>query len=121
MLKFDFYNYSASAGVGNFLETETPEEIWVKETPEAEDADYIIPITGDSMEPTFHSGDRVFVEKCSSLSEGEIGIFIVNGEAFIKECGDRCLISHNSAYKPIKLTDDDSIYCCGQVLGVVET
>ncbi len=120
MLKFDFYNYPASAGTGNFLETETPDEIWVKEVPEAEDADYVIPISGDSMEPTYHSGDKVFVEKCASLEEGEIGIFIVNGEAYIKELGSKCLISHNSTYKPIKLGSADSVYCCGRVLGVVE-
>jgi phage repressor protein C with HTH and peptisase S24 domain len=120
MLKFDFYNYPASAGTGNFLETETPEDIWVKEVAEAEDADYVIPISGDSMEPTYHSGDKVFVEKCSTIDVGEIGIFVVNGEAYIKELGEKCLISHNSAYKPIKLGASDSVYCCGRVLGVVE-
>ena len=72
------------------------------------------------MEPTYHSGDKVFVEKCDSLEKGEIGIFVVNGDAFIKELGDKCLISHNSAYKPIKLISSDSVYCCGRVLGVVE-
>ena len=120
LLRLDFYNYPASAGTGNFLETETPDEILVKECSEAEDADYVIPISGDSMEPTYHSGDKVFVEKCDSVEIGEVGIFVVNGDAYIKELGNRCLISHNSAYKPIKLGSSDSIYCCGRVLGVVE-
>ena len=119
-MRLDFYNYPASAGTGNFLETETPEDIVVKECSEAENADYVIPITGDSMEPTYHDGDKVFVERCATVADGEIGIFVVNGEAFIKECGDKCLISHNSAYKPIKLGSSDSVYCCGRVLGVVE-
>lgn len=120
LLKLDFYNYPASAGTGNFLETETPDEIVVKECSEAEAADYVIPISGDSMEPTYHGGDKVFVEKCDSVEIGEVGIFVVNGDAYIKELGNRCLISHNSAYKPKKLTSDDSVYCCGRVLGVVE-
>ena len=120
LLKVDLYNYPASAGTGNFLETERPDEILVKECSEAEDADYVIPISGDSMEPTYHDGDKVFVEKCDSVEIGEIGIFIVNGEAYIKELGNKCLISHNEAYKPIKLGSSDSIYCCGRVLGVVE-
>jgi transcriptional regulator with XRE-family HTH domain len=120
MLRLDFYNYPASAGTGNFLDDETPDEIWVKECDEAEAADYIIPISGDSMEPTFHDGDKVFVEKRDTVDEGDIGIFVVNGDVFIKELGDRCLISHNSAYKPRKLGSADSIYCCGRVLGVVE-
>ena len=120
MLRLDFYNYPASAGTGNFLDDETPDEIWVKECDEAEAADYVIPISGDSMEPTFHDGDKVFVEKCETIQEGEIGIFILNGDAYIKELGERCLISHNDAYKPKKIGSNDSIFCCGKVLGVVE-
>lgn len=120
LLKLDFYNYPASAGTGNFLETETPDEIVVNECAEAEAADYVIPISGDSMEPTYHDGDKVYVEKCDSVDIGEIGIFIVNGDAYIKELGNKCLISHNEAYKPKKLSSDDSVYCCGRVLGVVE-
>jgi len=120
LLKLDFYNYPASAGTGNFLETETPDEIVVKECAEAEAADYVIPISGDSMEPSYHGGDKVFVEKCDSVEIGEVGIFVVNGDAYIKELGNRCLISHNSAYKPIKIGSSDSVYCCGRVLGVVE-
>ena len=119
-LAFDYFDYPASAGTGNFLETETPEDIWVKECPEAEAADFVIPIAGDSMEPTFHDGDKVFVEKRSAIAVGEVGIFIVNGDAYIKEWSGNCLISHNKAYKPIKITENDSVFCCGRVLGVVE-
>lgn len=120
LLRLDFYNYPASAGVGNFLENENPDEILAKECSEAEAADYVIPISGNSMEPTLHDGDRVFVEKCSSISEGEIGIFVVDGEVFVKELGDGVLISHNPAYKPISLRAKSSIYCLGKVLGVAE-
>jgi SOS-response transcriptional repressor LexA len=120
MLKIDYYNYPASAGTGSFLETEIPEQILVKESTNAENADYVIPIMGDSMEPTFHGGDKVFVEKCDSVDIGEIGIFVVNGDAFIKEFGDKCLISHNEKYKPITLSENDSVYCFGRVIGVVE-
>ena len=119
LLRLDFYNYPASAGIGNFLEEETPDDILVNESVEAEQADYVIPISGNSMEPTFHDGDKVFVEKMDSVDEGDIGIFVINGDVFIKELGDRCLISHNENYKPIKLRPDDSIYCCGKVIGVV--
>lgn len=119
-LRIDYYDFPASAGTGTFLETELPEEIWVKETPEAEEADYVIPISGDSMEPTFHNGDRVFVAKQDMVEEGDIGIFVVNGDAFIKELGKKCLISHNKAYKPKQLLSTDSVYCCGKVIGVVE-
>lgn len=120
MLRLDYYNLPASAGTGNFLDTETPEEIFVRETSEAEESDFVIPISGDSMEPTYHDGDKVLVKKCGTIKEGEIGIFVLNGEAFIKELGHMCLISHNKAYRPIPLQPTDSVYCCGKVLGVVE-
>ena len=58
--------------------------------------------------------------ECDSVEIGEVGIFVVNGDAYIKELVDRCLISHNENYKPIKLRSDDSVYCCGRVIGVVE-
>lgn len=119
LLRLDFYNYPASAGIGNFLEEDAPDDILVKDSIEAEQADYVIPISGNSMEPTFHDGDKVFVEKVDAVNVGDIGIFVVNGDVFIKELGDKCLISHNKEYKPIKLRSDDSIYCCGRVLGVI--
>jgi len=120
MLKVDFYNYPASAGKGNFLENEVPEQILVKESAEAEEADYVIPVSGDSMDPTYHDGDKVFVEKCNSVDIGEIGIFVVNGDVYIKELGNKCLISHNKEYKPIRIGENDSVYCCGRVIGIVE-
>ena len=72
------------------------------------------------MEPTYHDGDKVFVEKCDSVDVGEVGIFVVNGDVYIKELGNNCLISHNEEYKPIRIGENDSVYCCGRVIGVVE-
>ncbi len=118
MIMLDFYNYPASAGLGNFLESEEAEKLWVKDSPEAQAADYAISISGDSMEPTYRDGECVLVEKCDTLSIGEVGIFIVNGDAYIKELGEGCLISHNEKYSPIDLGDADSVYCCGRVIGV---
>ena len=120
MLKINFYSDPASAGTGNFLDETIPDEIWVKETEEAERADYVIGVSGDSMDPTYHDGEKVFVEKCDSVDIGEVGIFVVNGDACIKELGNKCLISHNEKYKPIILTENDSIDCCGRVIGIVE-
>ncbi len=120
MIMLDFYNSPASAGIGNFLEGERAEELWVKDTPLSQRADFAISISGDSMEPTYHDGDRVLVERCDTLSEGEIGIFIVNSDAYIKELGDGCLISHNEKYSPIMLGEGDSVYCLGRVLSIIE-
>ena len=119
MLKLKSYVFPASAGVGNFLDNEEAEEIFVPETPEAEAADFIISVSGDSMEPTYKNGDKVLVCKQESLEVGEIGIFILNGDAYIKELGYKCLISHNKEYAPIPLREDDSIFCCGKVIGKI--
>ena len=110
----------ASAGTGNILDSELAEELLVPESAEAEQADFVISVGGDSMEPTYHDGDKVFVEKCDSVGVGEVGIFILNGEAYIKELGNKCLISHNEKYKPIRIGESDSVYCCGRVIGIVE-
>ena len=48
------------------------------------------------------------------------GIFVVNGDVYIKELGNQCLISHNEKYKPIRIVENDSVYCCGRVLRCVE-
>ena len=120
MYKIDWFTLPASAGTGNILDSDLAEELLVPESEEAEQADFVISVGGDSMEPTYHDGDKVFVEKCDSVDVGEVGIFILNGEAYIKERGNNKLISHNEKYKPISLTENDSVYCCGRVIGIVE-
>ena len=120
MLKIDYYALPASAGTGNFLDSEFAEELLVPESDIAEQANFVISVGGDSMEPTFHNGDKVFVEKCDSVDIGEIGIFVVNGDVYIKERGNNQLISHNKKYNPIVLSEHDSAFCCGRVLGIVE-
>ena len=120
MLKIDWFTLPASAGTGNILDSDLAEELLVPESAEAEQADFVISVGGDSMEPTYHDGDRVFVEKCDSVEIGEVGIFVVNGDVYIKELGNNCLISHNEKYKSIRIGENDSVYCCGKVIGIVE-
>lgn len=42
-------------------------------------------VSGDSMEPEFHSGEIVWVSQQDTLCDGEIGIFGLNNEAYIKK------------------------------------
>ena len=120
MLKIDWFTLPASAGTGNILDSELAEELLVPESAEAEQADFVISVGGDSMEPTYHDGDKVFVEKGDAGDGGEVGIFVVNGDVYIKELGNKSLISHNEKYKPIRIGENDSVYCCGRVIGIVE-
>lgn len=115
-----YYDYPASAGTGLFLDETTAEKITVVRTPESLRADFAIPIKGDSMEPDFSSGDIVLVESCPCVSRGEVGIFVLDGDAFIKEFGGDRLISHNGKYAPLMLKEYESAVCMGRVLGKAE-
>lgn len=72
------------------------------------------------MQPKFFDGDSVLVKQTNSIYEGEIGLFILNGESYIKKMGRKELISLNPAYEPIKLSEYDDIRCAGKVIGTVE-
>lgn len=61
MLKLDYYSLPVSAGTGNFLDSKELDEIYVKDTPEAEEADFVVAVSGDSIEPTYHDGDKVLI------------------------------------------------------------
>lgn len=81
-------------------------------------ANHVIPVTGDSMEPTFSDGDVLFFDLGNDcLQIGDIGIFVLNGETLVKEPGENELISHNPKYKPIKIHEWDSVRIEGKVLG----
>lgn len=115
-----YYDYPASAGTGLFLDETIAEELIVEATPEALSADFAIPIDGDSMEKDFSSGDIVLVKSCPNIPEGQIGIFVLDGDVYIKEYGGDCLISHNSKYQPIMLKEYGLSICLGRVLGKAE-
>ena len=121
VIRLDYYTMPASAGTGTFLDSEEAIDIFVPECAEAEEADFVLSVSGDSMEPTFHDGDKIYISKQDAINVGEIGIFVINGDAYVKELGNGKLISHNEKYKPITLKSDDSIFCCGRVLGVVQS
>ena len=107
----------ASAGATSFM---TDIDIETVKAPLCPGADFIIQVSGDSMEPTFYDGDKVYVKKMTSLDIGDVGIFMINGsEVYIKELGKNGLISHNQNYKTIKPAEFKEIQVIGKVLGKV--
>lgn len=116
----DICSLPASAGTGVYLDDSSTEPLQIVHTDLAERANYAVRVSGDSMEPRFFDGDIVLVETCPSVEEGEIGVFIVNGEGYIKQYGDNCLISLNPKRKNIQLHEFDTVYCRGRVLGIAE-
>ena len=112
--------YKVSAGSGFMLDgNDTWDTVSVLDTEEARQADFALTISGDSMEPIYYDGDIVLIEECDALDEGEVGIYIVNGDGYIKKYGGDRLISLNEKYKDIKFSKYDTIKCVGRVIGRV--
>lgn len=113
------YDLAASAGTGEPLDNtyyKTRLEIPTQLVPE--EAHYCLRVNGNSMEPAYKNGDIVFVERLEgSVAEGEVGIFYLNGEGFIKRLGKGALLSLNPAYPPIPIGPFDRLDCQGRVLG----
>lgn len=87
--------------------------------------DYAVRIQGDSMEPYIADGSRVFVQRTNELSDGEIGIFFVDGDMKCKQycqdsLGNIYLFSLNrdrsDADSYISATSGICVYCFGKVL-----
>lgn len=107
-----------SAGKGYDLnDGDMWEEIKISDTPEACKTDFCVTVEGDSMLPDFSDGDTVLIKQCDAVELGEVGIFVKNGEGFIKEYGGDRLISLNKEYDDITFSDDDNVKCCGKVIG----
>ncbi len=114
-----YYHQLASAGNGEYLFDDLPTDIIkIKKTPEAELADFVLKVRGDSMEPTIYDEELVLVKKTSEINIGEIGIFVDQYDCYVKELGKEGLISHNTNY-PIMLPST-SVKSVGKVLGSAE-
>ena len=112
----NLYDSPAAAGTGIFLDSETFVEILVDETV-PENADFAVKVSGDSMEPRFSDGQVVFIKQQETLDIGEIGIFALNGDSFIKKLGYGELISYNPMYDPIEIKESDTLHVFGKVVG----
>lgn len=106
-----------SAGTGTEAGSEPPEDLQLIKAP-PKGTSYVAPVTGDSMKPTYHDGDRLFIRAQEEIEPGQIGVFFMDGQQWIKELGDGVLISHNPDYPPRPMTED--IRCQGLVLGVCD-
>ncbi|HEL1991953.1 TPA: helix-turn-helix transcriptional regulator [Streptococcus suis] len=116
---YNYYDQPASAGTGQYLNDVKVETI---ELPIEVDADFVVPIYGDSMEPEYHSGDYVFVKLSVDLSDGDIGVFAYNGDAYIKQLRitdqGAYLHSLNPDYDDIPITADTDFRTIGEVVDI---
>lgn len=111
-------DYKVSAGNGFILdEIDKWHEIEAEATYTAHIADFCLEISGDSMEPKFSDGDIVLIRKDAEINIGDVGIFELNGEGYIKERGEDCWISLNPEYDNVYVTENDNYKCFGKVIG----
>ncbi|GET71673.1 putative repressor protein - phage associated [Streptococcus dysgalactiae subsp. equisimilis] len=118
LFSYNYYDHAASAGTGQYLNDVQVETI---ELPVDYDADFVIPVYGDSMEPKYHSGDYVFVKLSVDLTDGDIGVFEYYGDAYIKQllinAEGAFLHSLNSKYDDIPIDKDSDFRIIGEVVG----
>ena len=117
-VKLPLFTLPASAGRGVTLDNDVDfDTISVEDKFASREASFAVRVSGDSMEPEYFNGDVLLVKNDVSLDEGDLGIFVLNGEGYFKEFGGDRLISYNDKYDDIIITADDSFYVKGRVLG----
>lgn len=99
-------NLAVSAGTGEFLDEGNFEMISFPESAIPHGAEFGIRVNGDSMEPTYHHGQIVWVQQCSRLAIGEVGIFIYDGDGYMKVYDEQ---------EPDEDTQEDFMDCDGVV------
>ena len=112
-----FYPSAASAGNGSYLLDDEPKMIDLPDTPLARQSTIVVRVSGDSMEPDYLDGNMVLVQTDTDLNIGDVGIFILDGEGYIKKLGDSELISVNPEYEPIPITPNNELRIIGKVIG----
>ena len=110
----------ASAGYGEYMDYTTCSAVNVNECNVPPGVDFIVKVAGDSMEPEIPNGCKIYVKQDSDVHPGEIGLFQISNNLFVKKCTDDGLISLNDKYDPIKYDGTESIVCVGKFLGIVD-
>lgn len=99
------------------------EPIFLHTSPIINQSDLVFHISGDSMEPEYHDGDMVLVQKypgCPALRYGEVGVFSIGNTTYIKIYEEDGLHSFNENYDVIHFTEDDNVYLIGRVLSILD-
>ncbi|WP_145474702.1 helix-turn-helix domain-containing protein [Staphylococcus pettenkoferi] len=111
------YGY-VSAGTGEQIFDEPQFKVAVKG--DVPIHDLALQVNGNSMEPMFHDKEIIFIEKTHEIKNGQIGVFIIDGEAYVKKVyveDDRLtLISLNKSYPDLHFYENQSVELVGKVI-----
>ena len=112
------YDLPVSAGTGQFLDSSDYTLLEVDETVPLS-ATFAVRIRGDSMLPRFMDRQIVYVKQQQTLEHGEIGIFLLDGDAYCKMLSREngtFLVSLNPAYRPIPIGEFSELRILGKVV-----
>ncbi len=123
IIDLPLYGKSLAAGIGDPSELEADiEPFYLYDSFALARADCIFRVNGDSMEPEYHNGAYVLVERIPDgprLRFGEIGAFIVGNELYIKEYQEDGLHSLNPNYPIMRFDGDQRVFLIGRVLRAI--
>jgi len=90
--------------------------IEIPDVPEYRHVKYAVCVNGQSMEPLYCDGDILLIEPTEDIEIGETGIFIVDGQSYVKKRQKDYLESVNPdpKYTDIPLSEDSC--CLGKVV-----
>lgn len=120
--KLTRFEHQLAAGIGDpneFEDAGTP--IYVYDDSLTCRADCVFTVNGDSMEPDYPDGCMVLVKRISDsgeLTPGDIGVFMIDNETYIKEYREDGLHSLNPAYPVMRFSDFEHVYLIGRIIGV---
>lgn len=128
IIYIDTHPQPVSAGKGNIYIDDIPVSKLYPSTAISSKAGYCVRISGDSMYPNYLDGDIVYVDnRTKDLINGDIGIFVYDGEAYCKryykENDIKKLISLNpdqEKYSPI-IIKNNTLEVQGKVIGKFHT
>ena len=111
---------SMCAGDGEQLDYDGETEyVSLIESELLKDCDELVRVNGHSMEPAFGDGDLALVRHTNTLNEGDIGVFVIDGEGMIKQYKKDGLHPLNKAYSVVHPDPFASFKCFGKVIGKV--
>ena len=122
-IEFKVYDQPAAAGLGNYIDAP---DFAVEQYPAPlapEGAEFGVRISGDSMEPDIPNGCTVFVRPTPAVDSGDVGIFVLDGQAYCKKliadhkARRTVLRSINKTYPDIVVEDESRLRTLGKVLG----
>ena len=116
--EYPYYDDAVSAGTGQYIGISQRDTITL---PVDFNADYVVPVNGNSMEPEYYDGDYIFIESTVNVSDGEIGVFEYYGDTYVKqlilEDDHAYLHSLNKRYKDMLVDADSDFRVLGRVVG----